>query len=92
MIEAEVNPPVFVKLLTKQYYIFLSSDFQFYVFWQFANNISSLIDAIRPVALCSRILMKYFKTKSQAPQTGYIWVGLTSLQTGNLISQSFYLF
>ena len=28
-IEGEVNPPVFVKLLTKQYNIFLSSDFKF---------------------------------------------------------------
>ena len=91
-IEGEVNPPVFVKLLTKQYNIFLSSDLKFSVFCQYDNNISSLFDENRPVASCSRRLMKYLKTKSEGPQTGYIWVGLTSLQTGNLISQSFYLF
>ena len=45
-IEGEVNPPVFVKLLTKQYDTFLSSDFQICFL---AISVVCLFDAIRPV-------------------------------------------
>jgi len=58
-IEGEVNQPVFVKLLTKQYNIFFFLQISNYVFWQF-DNISSLFDENRPVALWPGILMKYF--------------------------------
>lgn len=51
-IEGEVNPPVFVKLLTKQYDTFLSSDFRLMFSGNFANNIS-LFDGTRPVGSCS---------------------------------------
>ena len=36
-IEGEVNQPVFVKLLTKQYNIFFFLQISNYVFWQFDN-------------------------------------------------------